>query len=310
MHTSNWDTLTDLHDGLTIGLVQSPAKRLDLITSVDVQRHNIMARAESMEWEFDLKSMWLTPSRWSMMVRQYIDADRFEEWLEKCLKVGTKKRGVCVMRTKDVAARGGAATGHTNKETRRWGACMLALGYKALPEPQITLYSRTTYLGYIGALDLTVAWMAARYLAAEIGLEVDDLAFVWHVEAIQWHNFKSLAYLLNHPDKKEQKHYRKVLISPDFNVVDLSPALRLSRNWMQKVVAEDEAEKSYGDMNYNTYRRIRRRYHTEVHGFEYAQQFEGENKKGEYFKAYKPLPHCTADTLDFGPIGFGPPPED
>lgn len=308
MRTFRAPTLTELHDYLCRKLVHSSTEKLDVISSVDVQIHDVMAEADSLDWDFDLKSMWLTPSRWSMMVRQYIDPDRFDKWLLDCQKIGTRKRGVCVMRTKDVAARGGAATGHTNKETRRWGSCMLALGYKALPAPQITLYSRTSYLGYIGALDLTVAWMCARYLAAELDIEVQDIRFVWHVEAIQWHNFKSLAYLLNHPDKMQRARYRAVLIDPELDI-QLPPALKLSRNWMQKVVKEDNDNKTYGDMSYNTYRRIRRRYHTEVHGYEYAQAFEGENKKGEYFKAYKPLPHCTVDTLDFGPIGYAPPGE-
>lgn len=311
MRTFRAPTLTELHDYLCRKLVHSSSEKLDLITSVDVQIHNVMAEAQSLDWEFDLKSMWLTPSRWSMMVRQYIDPGRFDDWLTGCRKIGTRKRGVCVMRTKDVAARGGEATGHTNKETRRWGACMLALGYKALPSPQITLYSRTSYLGYIGALDLTVAWMCARYLADEIGLAVEQMGFVWHIEAIQWHNFKSLAYLLNHPDWEQRQNYQDVLLLENPGEAGmpehLPPALRLSRNWMQKVVKEDNEGKTYGDMTYNTYRRIRRRYHTEVHGYEYAQQFEGENKKGQYFKAYKPLPYCTVDTLDFGPIGYDAP---
>jgi len=66
-------------------------------------------------------------------------------------------------------------------------------------------------------------------------------------------------------------------------------------------------------MNYNTYRRIRRRYHTEVLGYETAQTFEGWSyyKQGdkageekEFFKAYQPLPHVDIHDLDFSPIGM------
>lgn len=311
--------MTQLHDMMCRSLVEASAEELDVISSVDVQIHNVMAQADTMEWDFDLKDMWLTKSRWSTMIRQYIDPEELEAWIDQVTgKIGRKGRGIAVMRTKVVKPRGGAATGHTNKETRRWGSCMLAISYKAVPQPQITLYSRTSYLGYIGALDLTVAWMIAKTLGESIGLEPKDFKFVWMNEAIQWHNFKSLAFLLNHPDPKRRKKYRRLMMKPatklkpeEVHTLKKSPGLMLSRKWLAKVIKEDAQGKTYGDMTYNTYRRIRRRWHTEVHGFEYAQQFEGWSyykqgeKKGEqnqFFKAYPALPHCHNSTLDLTPL--------
>lgn len=313
--------MTTLHDQLCNKLVHAPAEKLDVISSVDVQIHNVIAEAQSMAWEFDLKNMWLTPSRWSMMINQYLDPEELESWIGQCTgKIGTKGRGIAVMRTKTVKARGGAATGHTNKETRRWGSCMLAISYKARPRPQITLYSRTSYLGYIGGLDLSVAWMCGRYLAKEMGIAVEDISFVWMNEAIQWHNFKSLAYLLNHHDEESRESYRRLLILPGSELINSekrvilgSPALKLSRKWLQKVVDDDEAGRTYGDMTYNTFRRIVRRYHTEVLGYEQAQAFEGWSlyKQGErageqkeFFKAYQPLPSTPVETLDFSKLGM------
>jgi hypothetical protein len=314
-------TLTELHDGLCDRLVTSTEAGLSVISSVDVQIHNVVAEAESMDWTFDLKDMWLTPSRWSMMVKQYIDPTELEAWIGMVTsKIGVKDRGIALMRTNTVKARGGAATNHSNKETRRWGACMLALSYKALPAPQITLYSRTSYLGYIGALDLTVAWMAAKYLARELNMEVEDFRFVWFNEAIQWHNFKSLAYLLNHHDPELQEQWRHLLMAPSSALtvpekrgILSAPGLRLSRKWLQKIIQDDAAGRSYGDLTYNTYRRIIRRFHTEVYGYERAQEFEGWSywKKGdklgekkEFFKAYLPLPSTPAHQLDFKRIGM------
>lgn len=309
-----------LHELLCRKLVHATEDELDLVTSVDVQIHNVVAEAKSMEWNFNLKSMWLTPARWSMMVNQYIDPEELKAWIAKCTgRIGTKGRGIAVMRTKEVAARGGPDQG--NKETRRWGSCMLAISYKALPEPQITLYSRTSYLGYIGALDLSVAWMCGRYLAKELGIEVEDLKFVWFNEAIQWHNFKSLAFLLNHHDESKRVYYRYLLMKSDKwlvkngfeHVIAGSPALRLSRKWLQKLLAEDKEGKTYGDMTYNTYRRIRRRFHTEVLGYDEAQKFEGwshykqgprKGEQKEFFKAYKPLPDTYVFDLSFGRLGL------
>ena len=314
-------TLTELHDKLCTKLIEAPPSELDVISTVDVQIHNTISEAESMEWDFDLKNMWLTKSRWSMMINQYLDGQELTDWLERCTsRIGTRGRGIATLRTKIVKPRGGAATGHTNKETRRWGSCMLAMTYKATPAPQITLYSRTSYLGYIGALDLSVAWMAARYLGSAMRLEPEDFRFVWMNEAIQWHNFKSLAFMLNHPDEDRRKFYRAVILKPDAKLKDKHvafienhPAVQLSRRWMQSLKKDDAAGKTYGDMNYNTYRRIRRRYHTEVLGFEKAQEFEGWShyKQGEkageekeFFKAYPPLPHTPIQDCDFSRFGL------
>lgn len=307
--------MTTLHDRLCHHIVHADETQLDVISGVDVQIHNVIAEAESMAWDFDLKNLWLTPQRWTMMVRQYIPRDAFIEWVEKCTKhIGTKNRGIATLRTHEVKPRGGEAFG--NKETRRWGSCMLAITYKAQPRPQITLYSRTSYLGYLSGLDISVAWMCGKYLAAELGLNMEDISFVWMNEAMQYHNFKSMAYLLNHPDPEKRTQYRrwirfsetKLRDLGDWDYVNSRPALKLSRSWMQKLILMDQQGLTLGDMTYNTYRRIRRRYHTEVLGYERAQEFEGWSvykngpKKGEpktFFKAYQPLESCRIADLDF-----------
>jgi len=310
--------MTLLHDRMCHKLIHATADELDVVSTVDVQLHNVIAEAQSMEWDFDLKHLWLTPSRWTMMVRQYVPREEFIQWLEKCTKyIGLKNRGIAMLRTNVVKPRGGEAFG--NKESRRWGSCMLAISYKAVPAPQITLYSRTSYLGYLSGLDMSIAWMAAKYLAGELGCDVKDFKFVWMNEAAQYHNFKSMAYLLNHPDPELRKQYRrwirfseaKLRDTGDYEYVASRPAIMLSRSWMQKLILMDQQGLTLGDMSYNTYRRIRRRYHTEVLGYERAVQFEGWSyyKKGpktgeqkEFFKAYHPLESVTIDSLDFSGI--------
>lgn len=309
------ETMTDLHDKLCHKIIHAEAGDLDVISGVDVQMHNVIAEARTMEWDFDLKNLWLTPSRWTMMVRQYVPREALLEWIEKCTKyIGTQGRGIAMLRTHEVKPRGGEAFG--NKQTRRWGSCMLAISYKAQPKPQITLYSRTSYLGYLSGLDISVAWMCGKYLAGELGLKMEDISFVWMNEAMQYHNFKSMAYLLNHPDPELRRQYRrwirfseaKLRDIGDWDYVNSRPAIKLSRSWMQKLILMDQQGLTLGDMTYNTYRRIRRRYHTEVLGFEKAQEFEGWSyfKKGprtgeqkEFFKAYQPLESVKIADLDF-----------
>lgn len=319
MRTYEAATLTELHEVMTKSLLFGAREELDHIANVDVAIHDVMGYTPSMDWAFDLKSMWLTKSRWTMMVNQYIDPEELVAWIEKSTsRIGLKGRGIAVMRTKIVKPRGGAATGHTNKETRRWGSCMLNLSYKALPRPTITLHSRTSYLGYIGALDLSVAWMAAKYLGHEMGIDPKKFAFVWHIEAIQWHNFKSLAWMLNHVDPEQRTAYRRLLIKPETKLdegeltkLKTFPAVEMSRIWLRKMMLSDARGETYGDMSYNTYRRIRRRWHTEVLGYEKAQAFEGwshykigerEGEQKEFFKAYNPLPSVSIHNLDFSGI--------
>lgn len=308
-------TLTELHDKLCNKIVHADADYLDVVSGVDVQMHNVVAEADSMEWDFDLKNLWLTPSRWTMMVRQYVPREDLLAWIEKITKhIGTSGRGIAMLRLNEVKPRGGEKFG--NKESRRWGGCMLAISYKAIPKPQITLYSRTSYLGYLSGLDISVAWMCGKYVAGELGIDMKDISFVWFNESMQYHNFKSMAYLLNHPDPVKRRQYRrwirfseaKLKEEGDYDYVMSRPALKLSRMWMQKLILMDQQGLTLGDMTYNTYRRIRRRYHTEVLGFERAQEFEGWSyykagpKKGEqkeYFKAYGPLESCKISDLDF-----------
>lgn len=317
--------MTELYDQLCESLIYGKSEDLTIESTIDVQIHDIVAEAESMDWDFDLKDAWVTPQRWTMMVRQYIDPIQLQAWIRRITeKIGKGNRGVAAFRTNIVKPRGGAASGSKNQETRVWGSCMLNITYKAIPQPQITLWSRTSYLGYIGALDMSVAWMVGKYLAHELGLEMKDIKFVWINQAVQWHNFKSLAYLLNNHDEEKREHYRRLMIEPSEGLtreekreILTYPAIKLSRKWLQKVIKDDQSGKHYGDITYNTLRRIVRRFHTEVYGFEYAKQFEGwsKHKKGpktgedkEFFKAYDVLPSIPIDSLDFKAIGlpFGP----
>lgn len=314
-------TLTALNRQLCETIVHAPKEKLDVITSVDVQIHNVVAEATSMEWEFDLKDLWLTASRWTMMIRQYVDPNELRAWIELATgKIGAKGRGIAVLRTKVVKPRGGAASGGGGKETRRWGSCMLAISYKAKPQPQITLYSRTSYLGYLAGLDLSVAWMCGRYLANALGVPLESFKFVWMNEALQYHNFKSMAFLLNNPDEEKADMYRRMLLRPadelskaEVKQILAAPALKMTRKWMKNILLLDQQNKTYGDQTYNTYVRVRRRYHTEVMGYEYAKNFEGWRyyKKGpnigqkwDFYKAYLPLPSVDIHTLDFSKIGL------
>lgn len=315
-HTYSAPTLTDLHNRMCLDLAYSPVERLDTASVIDVSKHNVIATADTLVWDFNLKDLWLTKSRWTMMVNQYLDGESVKMWLGQCIKIGAKGRGQATLRTKLVRSEGGQANGMTNRERRRWGSCMLAVVYMALPTPTITLHSRTSYLGYLSALDVSVAQKLGQYVADLTGQRIENIGFVWQIDSIQYHSFKSLAFLLSNSDPMTRRFGRRVLLLPkskmepeELTFAD-APAIRGSRLWLRKVRTEDRDGVTYGEMNYNTYRRIRRRWHTEVHGYDYGEKFEGykilkDGSEGkEFFKRYLPLPDVFIHTLDFKTLGL------
>jgi hypothetical protein len=315
VYTYTAKTMSGLLDSMTLDIMRAPSDELDVISNVDVAKQNVMGYAEHMDYEFDLKTIWLGTARWSMMVRQYLDRDEVMSWLHQAsTKIGKRGRGQAVLRTRIVKPRGGAATGHTNMQTRKWGSCMLSLSYRALPTPTITLHSRTSYLGYLSALDFNIAHVLGRYLADQIGISVKDMSFVWMVESVQWHGFKSLPFAICNSDPKIRRYYRRLLTKKfdDLDAEELiesqTPAMLVTRRWVNYVRREDQAGMTLGDTNYNTYRRVRRRWHTEVLGYKKAQEFEGwshdrnTGERKEFFKAYKPLPSVMTSSLDLSPL--------
>ena len=185
LHTFSFPSLLDLHDGLCADLLYAPASALDNINSVDVQKHNVLAFAKSLDYPIHLSRVWCSEQRWNTMVRQYLDPTSTKEWLDTIESAfPSSKRGIAVLRTNTVEKR---KTGKGT--TRRWGSCMLSLSFRRVPYPQITLHSRTSYLGYLSLLDLGVAHVAGRYISERTDIPVENISFVWSLEMAQFHGF-------------------------------------------------------------------------------------------------------------------------
>jgi hypothetical protein len=54
---------------------------------------------------------------------------------------------------------------------------------------------RVSYIAYIGGLDLGLAYVLAREIGNRIEIPVEEFRFRWHVDALQFHGFKSLPLL-------------------------------------------------------------------------------------------------------------------
>lgn len=294
IHAYKFPTATALHTSLTKRLAYSPMDKLDMASTVDTHLCNVVARADSFQWEFNLKDLWLTSSRWTMLARQYINPWALDAWLDqiqdRMSSPGKKSRGMALMRTQTVQARQ-----HGTKTARRWGSCIIAVSFRRQPEPQITLYSRTSYMGYLAPLDITVAHTCAQLISKRIGVAVEDMSFVWMLEDAQF-SFKSMAFLFMNPT---YYHDLETYDLSDKSGIQKHPGLHLSAKWWNTFRQEDEDGRLYGDMTWGGCRRIRKRWHTEVLGYPYGERFEGGARAKSQGKRYKPLPDLMSTKLSF-----------
>ncbi len=291
IRTFRYRTVTSLHDGLAGELLFARRPDLDDANSVDVQLHNVVAEAESFEWNYRVDRLWVPKTRWTTMVRQYVDPESLLSWLDLIEgRFPASKRGIAVLRTNTVQSR---QTGRG--VTRRWGSCMLSFSVRMKPKPQVTMHSRTCYLGYLSVLDLSVAYVLAKLAAARIGIEVRDFSFVWQLEMAQFHGFRCLAWPLGDPEladeflqhNADKRRY---------------PGVYIARQWHDRLSKLDADDVPYGNMKFSSYKRIRRRWHAQMFDPEFSEQFAGGVGDG---RPYKRLPPHHVDELDFSPLGVG-----
>lgn len=298
MFSETYPTMTDLNYGLTKRMVYAKPEQLDVLNTMDFQLNNVMVKAETCEYDFRLKDIWVTKARWTSLVRQYLDPVALEGFLGQVeAKLKGKKRGIAFLRTQMVAKR---TTASNNKEWRRWGSCMLGISYTSLPRPQITLHSRTTYLGYIGQLDLALAHVIAREIGKRVGLTVKDISFVWVIDGAQFHSFKSLAWFF-----QTERDTKLLTLKPHTDELrERAPVLWRAQHRYMEYLAMDEAGQLYCDMSFSQQLRIRRRLHTEVMGPDYGLPFEGGTRLNSAAMAVvaPTLPDNHISTLDFSPV--------
>lgn len=296
MKAFQFETLTDLDYKFTKKLALAHKDELDVRSGV-VQFHDVALSAETLDFDLDLKDVWLTHKRWKQLTRQYINAESLEVWLAQIEKHMSKKngKGQAFMRSQTV-------TPHRFREgkaqARRWGSCIIGFSFRASPKPTLTLHSRASLVGYIGRLDLALAHHIGRLIAARVGwLEVEDISFVWFLDSAQLHNYRALSWWFQDPNLLE--------VSPGGR-----PGIKGAQATYRKFLEYNEEGFLYGDHSFGVYASSRRRMNTEVYGYDYALQFEGGTRLGKSAAhAHKPLPSVPLDDLDLSALGGGVPDE-
>lgn len=191
------ETMTALWHTACERLLYSRRDQLDRWTGLTTVLYDNLLAAKSMEFTLDVgKDLWLTEKRFPKLQRDYLDPTEIEPFLMRCEKIANSaaRRGVITQMSCRKATQLGGF-----RDTHAWGNCMLGFTYhggKKWSKPTLGLHSRVSYIAYIGAMDMALAWVMAREIATRTGIAVEEMAFRWYIDSLQWHGVKSIPYVL------------------------------------------------------------------------------------------------------------------
>lgn len=299
MFSETYDDVAQLHDELTRRILYGQP---DVISGgVAPWVTDVMVRADSMYYPgFDLKRVWISKTWWNSLVRKYIDREPTLKWLDAIGEMGAKKKrkGILHLRGKEavIHARG---EGARIPPGRQWGACMLGWTWRLEPAPQLTMISRTSYVGYLAQLDLAVSCHLGDLAAEAMGMAPEEVSFVWQLGVAQLHPFKTLPWFYQRGREQDRDRLEKKM-SLDKMRRD-TPSLWVVRRELERIWKEDAANKGYGEHHYAQRLRMRQRYHAEVTGTgEDFAHGEGGRVQMKRVRAIDVLPHVWYDELNLG----------
>lgn len=255
-------------------MLVSPAKGepkscIDWMGSSDTISFSNVLRCKSMAFEFDVgKSLFLNRTRFTTLQRAYLNAEDLDNFLERCQELGNNQahRGVVA---------GMSTRAHSMAKGRyQWGGCILGYSFRGGrkgPQPTLSIHSRVTYISYMGGMDLALCWVLARAIGERIGYAPEDFAFEWHVDALQYHNYKGVPMGM--------VYFRKEIEARKTYPSDEHPTLNKVRKEWDKAMEANAAGIPLEDERWGARRRIRRRL-------------------GEYEAGGGP-PSCPVETLTF-----------
>ena len=295
MFSGEYTDLTDLHDSLTRRILYHQPDCIEGQVAPWVL--DVMVKSPTLEYPgFDLRKVWLTKSGWNALVRKYIDPETTKLWLDKISGMKVGRRGILHLRSKNIQA-GKRGEGARLPPGRQWGSCMLGWTWQPGPYPQLTMHSRTSYVGYMGQLDIGVGAKLGAMAAEAMDVDPAEVAFVWHLGVAQLHPFKTIPWFYQEGREKD----RQVLEHP-WDLARLRvkyPSVFVVRKEMERIWREDREDKGYGEHHYAQRLRMRQRYHTEVLGLTDGQFHHGSGgRSGMNPFRVTPLKNAPYETLD------------
>lgn len=225
---------------------------LDWKGSSETYSYSNVLKAESMAFKFDVgRDLSLNRSRFTTLQRAYLHPDDLDAFLDRVAKIGsrggTASRGV--LTTMTVRQKQGSKGRYAN------GPCIMSYGWRGGhrgPPPTISLHSRTSYLTYMGGMDLALCNVLARVISERVDIPLADIRFEWFSDALMTHNYKQAPYVMAHRQDLLTPAARKRFPS------ETHPSLKLlRREWdimLDKIDTPLEEEK------WGARRRVWRRY--------------------------------------------------
>jgi hypothetical protein len=272
MHNIQAANMTDLAHKVMDYHLNNPAP--DACLNIETHLFNVTLSCDDAE-DFDLdvgKHLWLNRSRWSRLMKEYVPREGLDRFIRQCVEIlrGEARHGATanmLFRDPDRYAK-----------KHRWGGCLMGLTFRAGPKgfpPVLTMYSRTTYIGYMGFLDMAIATRIVKeikdvYQNSFITGDEDDetagdppwlpIQFRWHLSSMQLHAFKSLPYIFSQQDLLVRlKHNAQRVKRGDTR---MPPSWLYLSKWYNKIL---EHYKLFGvkmleHEKYGPFKRIKRRW--------------------------------------------------
>lgn len=202
----HYETLSELWRLGCRDMLYMPAKKLDWTAGSTTGVTDNLLACRSMEYDFDPAiDLWLTKHRFTKLQKDYIDPEVLPEFIDRCsmsnMPQTLARRGTVTQmncRTHGVVEHAG------RKNNYQWGNCILGFTFRPADTKRkpykgvFSMHSRTSYISYMGGYDLALSYKIAEAIAEVRGCSVEDFAFRWYIDTLQWYSIKSVPYLINH----------------------------------------------------------------------------------------------------------------
>jgi hypothetical protein len=221
---------------------------LDWKGSSETYSYSNILRARSMAFQFDVgRDLSLNRSRFTTLQRAYLHPTDLESFLARVEKIGRRTASRGVLTTMVVRQKEGVKGKYAN------GPCIIGYGWRGGhrgPPPTLTLHSRTSYLTYMGGMDLALCKVLANVIGEMLDIAPEDIHFEWHSDALMTHNYKQIPMSM--------VHHRDLIKKRKTYPTDQHPSLKLlRREWDIMVSRLDEPLELE---KWGARRRVHRRY--------------------------------------------------
>jgi len=225
----------------------------DACLGTETHLFNVLLTANSCAYTLDMsKELWLNVGRWSRLIKEYISKDDLEQFIRLSKVIYTRE------------ARMGATTEMRflspirEPKKHRWGGCLMGVVFRGEYDnyPTLTLYTRTTYMGYMGLLDAAIIHLLATMISDG---HPERVNFRWYIASMQLHSFKSLPYMFTN------NTWWNKLVSAELDrsrIAHMTPTWRECMRWYCRLMDafRKEGVKMMDTEKYGPYKRVKRRW--------------------------------------------------